>query len=466
MNGQAVLHWVKSNLIIVICSVVILGSLIAGPIVSNGMNEELAKDVKKRLRKIDDLDNNTESSFTWPGDTESHQVMITEPLIDAYQQVAADRVKQSEHVVSIVQRGNRGENTNIMPELFPAPTNRDRDLEVLPPELHRRILAGYEAMLESLHAGTAPAEEDVKKELTAKRDDFLDHSFRKQPNERLTDEEQDKLSEYLSGQRLRVYRERASDIGVYLSMDTLGPPEYSPRDKPTLDQMFEWQWRLWVLERVAGAIKSINGGSAEPMAAIHTIDQIDVRGLLAVATPAAGERTFEGGSSGGGGGGFGGAGGGGFGGAGGGGFGGGGPMGGGGSPGSGGGGKGGTVSVPPAGTRDYTRSVTGRVTNAAFDVVLVDLDMLVTTNRIDDILEGLTVPVVMSVLDVEVARGDPYASLARGEYVGEEDVSRLVLTLETLWLRDWSGELMPNEARARIGLPPHPEPAEETEESL
>ena len=451
MNGQAVLQWMKSNLVIVICAVVILGSLIAGPIVSQGMNEELAKDVKKRLGKVNDLEKHAESSFTWPGDSESHQVMITAPLISAYQRAAADRVKQSEHVVSLVRSGNRGANVNIMPELFPAPSDRDRDLEVLPPELHRRVLAGYEAVLQSLHAGEPPAHDEVKAELTAKRNDFVDHNFRKESNERLTAEEQTRLSDFLTGQRLRIYRDRASEIGVYLSLETLHPPAYSTRDKPSLDQMFQWQWRLWVLERVAGAIKSINGDSSEPIAAIHSIDQLDVRGLLDVATPAAGARSFDSGSSGGGGG----SGGGGFGGGGG-GFGGGG----------GAGGAGDVSAVPPAGTRDYSRSVSGRVTNAVFDVVLVDLDMTVTTSRIDEILEGLTIPVVMSILDVEVHRSDPYEALSRGEYVGEAGVSRLIVTLETLWLRDWSGDLMPNEARAKIGMPPHAEPVEETEDSF
>jgi hypothetical protein len=463
MNGQAVLQWMKANLVIVICAVVIVGSLVAGPIISGGMNKELAKDVKKRLRKVDELDSSAQASFTWPGDSVSHQVMITEPLIVEYQAAAADRGRQSQHVVSLVQSSNRGDTANHMPELFPAPANRDRDLEVLPPELHRRIVAGYDKVLESLHAGVPPAVDEVKAELTAKRNDFIDRSFRKESNERLDKGEQDQLDEYLAGQRLRIYRDRASEIGVYLSLDALHPPKYSSREKPTLDQMFKWQWRLWVLERVAGALKAINGGSAEPMAAIHTVDQVDIRGLLDVQTPAAGERKFQGKSSGGsGGGGLGGLGsGGGLGG----------PSGGGlgGSPSPGGSGSGGgeeIAQVPPAGTRDYSRSVTGRVTNASFDVVLVDLDMLVTTNRIDDILEGLTIPVVMSVLDVEVHRGDPYKALSEGKYVGEATVSRLIVTLETLWLRDWSGALMPNEARARIGMAPHPDPVEEAENSF
>jgi hypothetical protein len=181
------------------------------------------------------------------------------------------------------------------------------------------------------------------------------------------------------------------------------------------------------LDRVAKSIESINGSNSEPMAPIHSLNRLDVRGLLSTQTPAAGDRSFGDGSR----------------------------------SGSGESGNG----VPGAGTRDYSKSITGRVTNDAFDVVLVDLDMIVATDRIDEVLAGFTVPVVMSVLDVEVAQADAFAALKVGEYLGEGAVSRLVVTVETLWLRDWSGELMPNEARTKIGMAARPSAEGAPEES-
>jgi hypothetical protein len=123
-----------------------------------------------------------------------------------------------------------------------------------------------------------------------------------------------------------------------------------------------------------------------------------------------------------------------------------------GGPGSPGGGDG--NAAPPAGTRDYERSITGRVTNAKYDVVLVDLDLTVSLDRIDEVLAGFTVPVVMSVVDLEVGRADGFEALAQGEYLGEASVAQLVLTVETLWLRSWSQDLMPDETRVQIGIPP------------
>jgi hypothetical protein len=251
-------------------------------------------------------------------------------------------------------------------------------------------------------------------------------------SDRLDSEQEKELREHLTMQRLAFCRDRANEIGVYLSKETLDPPRYVNTQKPSLEEMFTWQWRVWVLSRITAAIGEINGDSAEPQAPIHSVDQISVRGLMDVNTPAAGARSFGSGSGG---------------------------SGGGGRPGGGlgggpsGGGVGG-VSVPKAKTRDYSRSVTGRITNEKFDVVLVDLDMVVSLERLDEVLEGFSTPMALSVLDLEVSRVDAFDALGRGEYFGESPVARLVVTVETLWLREWSREFMPDQTRMRIGIAP------------
>ena len=427
MNGRVIMQWIKANLVIVICAVVILASLTAAPIISGGMNEELAKEAKSRLRKLDDLERSSKSSFKWPGSNDTTQLLVTEPVVDAYKVASAERIEQSEGVITLVQSSNRGGADVVMPKLFPTPKDPERDLQVLPPELHKRILAGYDRILATVHAGTAPSTEELSAELNTKRSDFIDRQFRKAAGEGLSKEEEDSLKEFLIGQRRAICRDRANEIGLYLSKETLSPPDYSNTQKPTLDEMFAWQWRLWVLDRIAESIESINGSNSEPVAPIHSLNRLAIRGLLKIQTPAAGDRSFGAGSSGG--------------------------------PGAGVGG------LPSAGTRDYTKSITGRVTNDAFDVILVDLDMIVATGRIDEVLAGFTIPVVMSVLDVEVAQADAFAALKAGEYLGEGAVSRLIMTVETLWLRDWSGKLMPNEARTKIGMAARPSAEGAPEES-
>ena len=176
MNAQTVLQWIKANLVIVICSVVIVGVLVAAPIVSGGMNEEVAKEVKSRLRKVDALEK--QAQFKWPGSSESHQIVITDDLIAEYKKAADARKFESEGVISLVQDRNRAGADVLMGGLFPMPKDRERDLQVLPPELHRKIMAGYEGLLGRVHAGAAPSTDELSDELSAKRADYIDRQFR------------------------------------------------------------------------------------------------------------------------------------------------------------------------------------------------------------------------------------------------------------------------------------------------
>ena len=419
MNGQAVMAWCKANIIIVICCIVILGALIAGPIVSNGFNEEIKDDVKKQLKKVKDIDRAGRAKFSWPDDPAGKQALITKDHVKAYQEVADQIAAQSDALTEVAIKANQGDQAVVMPELFPTPADRQRDLEVLPPELYSRISAGYDQILATLSAGTPIPQDEVLKKLIAKRVDFLDRNLRLKENEQLDESQQEAVREYLSAERLSMYVDHASGIGVYLSRDTLEPPTYLSTDRPSLDEMFQWQWRLWVLERIAGVVKEVNGSDNAILAPIHAIDQLDIRGLMETVTPVASERDMLA------------------------------------VKGAGGAGKGqaGGQGVPRAGTTDATVSITGRITNEMHDVVMVDLDLVVSLDRVDAVLDAFDRPGVMTVVDLAMQQLDVVSRLKEGYYFGDAAVVRLVLTVETLWLRDWTAAFMPNEVRVKLGLP-------------
>ena len=245
--------------------------------------------------------------------------------------------------------------------------------------------------------------------MIAKRVDFLDRNLRLKENEQLDDSQQEAVREYLSAERLSMYVDHASGIGVYLSRDTLQPPTYLSTDRPSLDEMFQWQWRLWVLERIAGVVKEVNGSDNAILAPIHAINQLDIRGLMETVTPAASERDMLA------------------------------------VKGAGGAGKGqdGGQGVPRAGTTDATVSITGRITNEMHDVVMVDLDLVVSLDRVDAVLDAFDRPGVMTVVDLAMQQLDVLSRLKEGYYFGDAAVVRLVLTVETLWLRDWTAAFMP-----------------------
>ena len=150
MSGTAALQWIKSHIVIVICVLVILVSLVGGPMVSNGWNAEIAKDVKLWLKRGDEVKQHGESAFQWPGNEGPtvRQLHITEPLLDAYKEAADARVSQTDEVVAQLRAGNRGSVALIMPELFPTPADLERDLEVLPPLFDTKTLFLHEHRLE------------------------------------------------------------------------------------------------------------------------------------------------------------------------------------------------------------------------------------------------------------------------------------------------------------------------------
>lgn len=369
---------------------------------------------------------------------------------------------------------NRADQTVLMPALFPQPADMQRDLEVMPPEMHALVIEGYEEVLSRLNAGDAPTARSLLDGLRSKRTDYIDRNLLKSGDASLTEEEQTQLTAFLSSERLASTTDRASEIGIYLTMATLDPPTFSDTDRPSLADMYQWQWRLWVLQRVADAIADINGSVAEPMAPIHRVVELDIRGLMSTSTPAAADRSLDGPKAGPGGsddddrpgfgpdgddpfGGGGGAGGGPPGGPGGGPGGPGGPRGG---PGGGGPPAGPAGAVPGPGMTDPTKSYRGTITNAMHDVVLVDFDLVVTTDRLDEVLDGFDRPGLMAILDVEVSREDAFAALREGYYYGEAPVVRVVMTVETIWFRAWTGESMPDMVRASLGLPPRPQPSQ------
>ena len=65
---------------------------------------------------------------------------------------------------------------------------------------------------------------------------------------------------------------------------------------------------------------------------------------------------------------------------------------------------------------------------------------------------------LITVLDADVRPADPFAAVAAGFYYGSEPVSEVRLLLETVWIRKWTRDFMPDVTRARLGVY-RPEPS-------
>ena len=106
--------------------------------------------------------------------------------------------------------------------------------------------------------------------------------------------------------------------------------------------------------------------------------------------------------------------------------------------------------------KNYAISVTGRGNNGLYQVVMVNLELVVETNRIPEVLDALAKQNFISIVDLDVYEANTSADRRVGYFYGTSAVSNIQLTLETVWFKDWLMPYLPAETRAAIGLPPLP----------
>jgi hypothetical protein len=204
-------------------------------------------------------------------------------------------------------------------------------------------------------------------------------------------------------------------------------------------QMFDWQWQYWIKHDILMGLHEANKpyGSVvdAPVKRLVALTVLD--GPLPQAPGAAETGPARGGSPGG--------------------FG----------PAGGGGRRGGRQPAAPQAGRtgggpdpsrevplDYSVSFTGRTDNALYDVRIVELVVVVETAKIPEVFDALAGQNFITIIaPVQVASVDLYAAIRDGYFYGPAPVSELTLTLETIWLREWTAQFMPVELKQALGIP-------------
>ena len=97
---------------------------------------------------------------------------------------------------------------------------------------------------------------------------------------------------------------------------------------------------------------------------------------------------------------------------------------------------------------DYNVSFTGRRTNPLFDVRDVTVRLCVDTARLPAVSDALSRRNFITILDVDLVPDDHYQAAHGGFFYGSEPVSEVTLQLETIWLRSWTTEFMPDDTKS------------------
>lgn len=103
---------------------------------------------------------------------------------------------------------------------------------------------------------------------------------------------------------------------------------------------------------------------------------------------------------------------------------------------------------------DFKTAATGRVSNTLYDVRHARLIAIVDYRQIPILMKELSQVNFMTVLNVRITDVDEYLALRNGYYYGDADAVELEILIETIWLRDWTKELMPEVIRKMLVIEP------------
>ena len=108
---------------------------------------------------------------------------------------------------------------------------------------------------------------------------------------------------------------------------------------------------------------------------------------------------------------------------------------------------------------NYVYSPTGRGSNHLYDTRHVRLHVHADYQRLPEFFNVLSQVNLMTVLNMKITQLDEYELLSEQYMYGQGDVVDVELIIETLWLRDWTKDLMPEPVKQYVGLEPPAEGA-------
>ncbi len=449
---KPVLAWVKSNVLIVGFSALILLMLPASWFVSTWWDAKILaaqqKSASDALTKLKGLKVDYGIPPYEPGGQPvTYKEVPNISLINWFKDQRENFSKQATAVVERAVQFNKGlgsdaasvgrsEHKPLVEGLFPSGNQAKID-EMEDTLLGKRGMTNpYRRLLTSVRAGD-PADPAV---LAQSIQDFRTNETQKVTAGKrdLTADEGEVIRKLLTDQRLAEYQSRANSVSVYASMDSLprNPNgSYVPsglhldQQRMNLPDMYLFQWDYWILRDIFDAVKLANTTDGK----LTNVDRSVVKRIdsISISIPSGMGRSEEVTSWR--------------------------PT----TP------EGEAAAAPGAAgpgamaTLDPSLSITGRrAENGIYDTRTVTMSVVLSSARVGDFISAIERTNFMTVTDIDLHEVRLWDELARGYYYGPEHVVRADVEIETVWLRSWTTKFMPAKVRENLKVAPD-EPAPE-----
>ncbi len=472
-----ILTWVKAHWLVVLFCVIIVGVTPAGVYLGNGRDTAVREPLDSRVRSMQQSIKKVEGTMVeitplQPGVAKfDEKMVITEAVLDDYRQQREAIKEQADEILGQAQEINRaGHYQELIPGLLPAP--QAASAQSLPYLINPAYLDAHENLLVQLNAGEPISDEVLGSTLDDFQGTFTRTQLNQEVGEGLDDEQEELLLAAMTTRRMLEYRQHAEGISVYADLSIFELQSWDDgRGQPAPSMWFDWQHAYWVNQDIVQAIVNANsstsGGNAgldsisgEPGSTVKRIIEVRLFPMFDVRakkkTNEFGGAEFDEESFGMMEGGFG-------------------MMegeGGGGPPRMNKGGKGGSYEQSEHGDSsfsdaesvvdnndatvafqdDFANSLSGRSSNPLYDVRRVALTAIVDSNRLPLLINSIQQTNFMTVTGCQMRKVNMLSELGAGFYYGNEAVVEVTLDIETLWLRDWTTQLMPDDVKEVLGI--------------
>lgn len=435
---KGVFAWLKSHLLMVVSTVVIVASLPTGWFFSSGWNKEIKTQQEKRANQAYNKIKNAKVTYVipslLPGEEPITESRPPNPYVtEFYKTQRALRQQQASGIVGEVEGFNEGGHRLLAPDLLPVPVSVQQETRLKyaflakmagDQQLGQRSI--YHTLFESIGAGGPPDAVKLATSIQDLRDRETERMLAESATGSVSAEGQAQLTKLLTDRRLAEAQRRAKEISVYAGMSSfdpqgfgtetaqIPPPERGKREAteaPTLDEVFEWNFDYWVVSDLLLAVDHANtdaGGTRANVenAVVKRIERLSVEALpLAGATDEVRVDPY-------------------------------------GEP----------IVEPTSEGADPSVSVTGRISTEAYDVVNARVTLVVDAARIPRLFQAIAETNLMTVLDMDITEVDIWGDLRQGYFYGNAPVVRVSLEIETIWLREWTTPMMPESVKKALGM--------------